>query len=109
MPLFNHINSFYLTISLHRRFEINCHGHLEGNGWETEFLQNNVEADLFKYLHLDEKFIFGENPFTLIGKIYPNFQQNGSFLNQLGSSYRILGINKFGAKLQFSKKTYIFV
>ena len=44
------------------------------NGRETEFLQNNVGADLFKYLYLDEELVFGENLFTRFGEIYPAFQ-----------------------------------
>ena len=44
------------------------------NGRETKFLQNNVGADLFKCLYLDEELVFGENLFTRFGEIYPAFQ-----------------------------------
>ena len=50
------------------------HGLLEEDGRETKFLQNNVGADLFKCLYLDEELVFGGNLFTRFGEIYPAFQ-----------------------------------
>ena len=50
------------------------HGLLEENGRETKFRQNNVGADLFKCLYLDEELVFGENLFTRCGEIYLAFQ-----------------------------------
>ena len=44
------------------------------NGRETEFPQNNVGADLFKCLYLDEELVFGGNLFSLFDEIYPAFQ-----------------------------------
>ena len=44
------------------------------NGRETKFLQNNVGADVFKCLYLDEALVFGDNLFTRFGEIYTAFQ-----------------------------------
>ena len=43
---------------------------------ETEFLLNNVEADLVKCLYFDETLVFGENLFTICGEINLAFQLN---------------------------------
>ena len=50
------------------------HGLLEEDGRETKFLQNNMGADLFKCLYIDEELVFGGNLFTRFGEIYPAFQ-----------------------------------
>ena len=76
-----HFNELNVKTTFRRKFgfltqlvtEMTNHGLLEENGRETKLLQNNVGADLFKCLYLDEELVFGGNLFARFGEIYPAF------------------------------------